>query len=95
MAKRKMIKYTEDEIQGFLKELGEDAAIKVKLDGFDAVLFSYEIKKLFYKKYDRKDHRDVYTRHLRGFLFMTPLERVPLFINDYKIFASWRLRIGK
>jgi hypothetical protein len=38
---------------------------------------------------------DVYLIEVKKLLFNEPLERVPLYINDFPELARWRLRIGK
>lgn len=42
-------------------------------------------------------HKFSNTKEIISFLFYTKLDKVPLFINDpnLKLFAKWRLKIGK
>jgi len=37
----------------------------------------------------------IFLIEVKKFLFVEPLEKVPLFINDFPELARWRLRIGK
>lgn len=49
------------------------------------------------KNFEVSDHQmeDEYLIEVKKLLFVEPLERVPLFINDFPELSRWRLRIGK
>lgn len=55
------------------------------------------IQLLNFERYELDDDKleDVYMIEIKKLLFVEPLERVPLFINDFPELSRWRLRIGK
>lgn len=91
-----MIDYSEDEIKELIDKLHNPINL---IYNRKSILFvgvqKYEIRAVFVREYDHTSIEDLITKELRQFLFEEPFDRVPMFVNIYPEFTSWRLRIGK